>query len=461
MTTPRSRLLNITVWLALALVTPQVDAQPSADSIPSAVLFTNVNVFDGTSATLHEHYFVLIRGNVIAKVSATKPEVAPNTAVTVVDGGGRVLMPGLIDDHWHTMFAAASPATVISGDPNFTAIVAAKEAEATLMRGFTSVRDMAGSSFGLKEAIDRGITVGPRIWPSGAIISQTGGHGDFRTPTDLPASDGDKLPAFIAGGHSAIADGAPEVYKRSREQLMRGASQLKLGAGGGIVSKYDPIDVAQYSLEEISAAVNAADAWNTYVTVHAYTPKAIQTAIQAGVKCIDHGHLMDEKTAKMMADKGIWLSTQPFLASDEPNPLNPDAQEKEKIVTEGTDRVYALAKKYHLKTAFGTDIMFETQKGGADQSKMLVSMTRWYTPHEVLKMATADNAELLALSGPRSPYPKKLGVIEEGAYADILVVDGNPLKNLQLLANPQANLSVIMKDGKFFKNTLELSRLTP
>jgi len=442
--------LSLTVSI-LMLISNSLYAQSTAPA--NSTLFKNVNIFDGKSNTLLKNYYVLVKNNTIEKVSSSEPAINSQDLVTVIDGNGYVLMPGLIDAHWHTMFVASPAANVIYGDPNLITLVAAKEAKATLMRGFTSVRDMAGNSFGLKDAIDQGLNNGPRIWPSGAIISQTGGHGDFRLPTELPSTPGGKLPMFVAAGHSALADGPSEVLKRSREQLMRGASQLKLGAGGGIISKYDPIDVSQYSLDEIKAAVSAADAWNTYVTVHAYTSKAIQTAIKAGVKCIDHGHLMNEETAQLMSEKGIWLSTQPFV-TDPNSPLSPEQLAKERIVTEGTDRLYSLAKKYHLKTAFGTDILFESKKGGADQNKMLVQMTRWYTPAETLKMATADNAQLLALSGPRSPYSGKLGVIEEGALADILVIKGNPLDDMHLLEDPKNNLVVIMKDGKIYKNNL-------
>jgi imidazolonepropionase-like amidohydrolase len=239
---------------------------------------------------------------------------------------------------------------------------------------------------------------------------------------------------------------------RVREQLMLGGSQIKLTAGGGVASPHSPLDVSTFTSEELRAAVEAAQNWGTYVTVHAYTPVAIQRSIAAGVKCIEHGHLMDEATARLMAEKGIWLSTQP-LPEELANAFPPGSQERAKFqqVYAGTDKVYNFAKKYKLKTAFGTDLVF-SQKMAQRQGAMLASLVRWYAPAEVLKMATGDNAQLLALSGLRSPYAGKLGVVEEGALADLLLVDGNPLENIKLIEDPAKNFLVIMKDGKVYKN---------
>src|SRR5262245_32644762 len=238
-----------------------------------------------------------------------------------------------------------------------------------------------------------------------------------------------------------------------REQLMQGASQIKLAVGGGVSSNYHPIDVTEYSLDEIKAAVGAAEDWGTYVMVHGYTPRAVRRAIEAGVKVIDHGQLLDEPTLQLMASKGVWLSIQPFLMDEDAIPTAPgsDNERKYKQVVEGTARAYELAKKHKVKTAFGTDIQFNP-KGTERQPFYLPKLIKWYTSAEVLKMATHDNAELLALSGPRNPYPGKLGVVEEGALADLLLVDGDPIANIKLLEDPTKNLLVIMKDGKIYKN---------
>ena len=225
-------------------------------------------------------------------------------------------------------------------------------------------------------------------------------------------------------------------------------------AGGGVSSPLNPIESTQYTEAEIRAAVEAAENWGTYVTVHAYTPRAIRQAVAAGVKCIEHGHLIDEPTAKLLADKGIWWSLQP-LTYDEGvfARMSPVSQKKALEVFAGTENAYKLAKKYKVKTAWGADILFDA--GAASrQGAYLAKMVRWYTPAEALKMATADNGELMALSGFINPYPGKLGVVEEGALADLLLVDGNPLENIKLVEDPDKNFLVIMKDGRIYKNTV-------
>ncbi|MET4232735.1 amidohydrolase family protein [Bradyrhizobium sp. 482_C4_N1_1] len=414
----------------------------------SGVLFRNVRIFDGKNAALSAASNVLIRNRTIEKISTT--DIAATGQV--IDGGGRVLMPGLIDAHWHAMLVRPTPAAAL-GDVGYNNLLAASEATATLMRGFTTIRDMGGPSFGLKRAIDEGLVAGPRIYPSGAIITITGGHGDFRQLTDLPRTIGGMLSRMELIGGSLVADSPDEVRVRAREQLMQGASQVKLTAGGGVASPFSPLDVSTFTEPELRAAVEAADNWGTYVATHAYTPVAIQRSIAAGVRCIEHGHLMDEASAKLIAEKGVWLSTQPFLDISGAAALGPSEQDKMRQVVAGTDRVYALAKKYKIKTAFGTDVLFS--KALADkQGSMLAALTRWYTPAEALTMATSTNAELLSLSGLRNPYPGKLGVVEEGALADLLLVDGNPLDDIKLVEDPAKNFVVIMKDGRIYKNRL-------
>jgi imidazolonepropionase-like amidohydrolase len=413
-------------------------------------LFTNVRVFDGKSSGLSGPTTVLVRGNRIAAIGGG---AAAAPGATVIDGAGRTLMPGLIDAHVHIMFGSVSQMAAVAGDIGFLNFAAGKAARDMLMRGYTSVRDLGGPALGLKQAIDAGLAVGPRIWPSGAMISQTGGHGDFRMPTELPDEHGRMTYAERVGA-VAIADDPATVTKRAREQLALGATQIKMMAGGGVTSSFDPLDVTQYTPEELRAGVAAAENWGTYVTVHAYTPRAVQQAIAAGVKVIDHGQMLDDATAKMMADKGIWWSMQPFT-DDKPSPFAEGSANRIKQLTmfNGTDSAYRLAKKYKVKTAWGTDVLFSAGNLAA-QSEMLTKMVQWYTPAETLRMATRDNAELLALSGPRNPYPGKLGVVEPDALADLLLVEGDPIANLRLIENAQDNLKVIMKDGKIYKNSL-------
>jgi imidazolonepropionase-like amidohydrolase len=420
---------------------------------PAVTLFENVRVFDGKSGRLSGPSHVLVRGNRIERIS-TAPVSGDSRTGTVIDGGGRTLMPGLIDVHWHATLVRPTPASALTSDVGYTMLVAGAEATDTLLRGFTTVRDLGGPAFGLKRAIDEGIVAGPRIYPSGAVVTVTSGHGDFRQPSELPRVLGGPPSRMESLGAAMVADSPDEVRVRVREQLMLGATQIKLTAGGGVASPHSPLDVATFTAEELRAAVEAAGNWGTYVTVHAYTPETIRRAILAGVKCIEHGHLMDEPTAKLIAERGIWLSIQPF--PDEMAhvfPVGSFERAKAMEVLAGTERAYALAKKYGIRTAFGTDVLF-SQALAQRQGALLASLARWYTPAEVLVMATGNNAELLALSGLRNPYPGKLGVVEEGALADLLLVDGNPVEDIRLLASPAKTLAVIMKDGKVYKNTL-------
>jgi imidazolonepropionase-like amidohydrolase len=285
------------------------------------------------------------------------------------------------------------------------------------MRGFTSVRDLGGPSFALKRAIDEGRVVGPRIYPSGAMITITGGHGDFRAPTELPRIIGGPPPMAGALNASQLADSPDEVRLRTREQQLLGASQVKLTAGSGVASPHSPLDASTFTEEELRAAVPAAGNWGTYVGVHAYTPEAIRRSIDAGVKIIEHGHLMDEASARLIAEKSIWLSFQPFVDDGFAPQLPPSSMARLQQIFGGTERTVALAKKYKLE---------------------LVLMSKWFTPSEVLAMATGTNAELLALSGPRNPYPGKLGVVE-GALA---------------IETPDPSFVLFMKGGIVYKNLL-------
>ena len=458
----RSKFLNLLHWciaVAIIILAPCMVKSALSQTLnpppPATILFQNVRIFDGKSDALSEPSNVLVRSNKIAKISTGPIPVDRRADTKIIEGGGRTLMPGLIDAHWHALLAAAPLQTVLTGDIGYLNLIAGREAGETLMRGFTTVRDLGGPSFGLKQAIDEGVVAGPRIYPAGAMITVTSGHGDFRHSYEVPRTIGAPLSRAEQIGGSMIADSPDEVRVRVREQLLLGASEIKLTAGGGVSSPHSPLDVTTFTEPELRAAVEAAGNWGTYVTVHAYTPNAIQGAIAAGVKCVEHGHLMDEATAKLMADKDIWLSTQPFTDDEDSNPFPPGSPQhaKKLEVAAGTDKVYAFAKQYKLKTAFGTDILFDA-KAATRQGAMLAKMVRWYTPAEALRMATGTNAALLALSGPRNPYPGKLGVVEEGAFADLLLVDGDPLANIKLIEDPAKNFVVIMKDGKIYKNTV-------
>ncbi|MBP6627459.1 MAG: amidohydrolase family protein, partial [Arenimonas sp.] len=369
----------------------------------------------------------------------------------VVDGAGRTLMPGLIDNHVHITMSAWSQGDALADGvtPAMLEVRAAEEAQAMLLRGFTAVRDLGGPVFSLKAGIDSGKYVGPRVWPSGAMVSQTSGHGDARLPSERSrrffgeVSKGENL------GVNFIADGRDEVLTASRENLRFGASQLKVMAGGGAATAYDPLDVSQYTFDELRASVDAAEDWNTYVTVHAYTVRGVRRAIDAGVKCIEHGQLLDEETIKYMADKDVWLSLQ-VLDPPPPN-ADPFVASKKNQVIDGTDTAYRWARKYGVKLAWGTDFLFNPAQN-AGQNANLLKLQQWFSAPEILTMVTHDNAELLALSGERSPYRGQLGVVRAGALADLLLVDGDPLADVTLLGDPAGNFDLIMKDGKIYKD---------
>jgi imidazolonepropionase-like amidohydrolase len=427
--------------------------QPEEKSQPTntLTLLQNVRILDTKSGALSVRSNVLVRGNKVERISTNA--IRPDGQTTIIDAGGRTLMPGLIDAHFHTALAAIPRHIAHYGEIGYLNLLAGREARALLLRGFTTVRDLGGASFALKRAIDEGVIDGPRIYPSGAAISQTGGHGDVRSQSEIPRAVDAPLSQSERIGQTAIADGDDAVLLRVREQFMQGATQIKLMAGGGVASDFDPLDVTQYTEAELKAAVAAAENWGTYVAVHAYTPRAIRAAINSGVKCIEHGHLADEATVKLMAEKGIWWSIQPFVGDEFVSRFEGINRQKAMRVVDGTDKAYRLAKKYNIKTAWGSDVVFSPHLM-KDHGKQLTKLLAWYTPAEILKMATVDNAELVALCGPRNPYPGQLGVVEEGALADLLVVDGDPLANIQLVEDPDKNFVVIMKDGKVYKNSL-------
>jgi imidazolonepropionase-like amidohydrolase len=443
-----------TVALAVFCLVDVTAFAQSQSAAPIAItLFENVRIFDGKSAALSGRMNVLVRGNAIDKISKDPIPIDRANSRTIA-GGGRTLMPGLIDMHWHAMLVRPTVATLLAGDLGYLNLLAGAEAADTLMRGFTTVRDVGGPVFALKRAIDEGIAPGPRIYPSGAMITVTSGHGDFRQPFEVPRVLGAPQSRGEQTGAAMIADSPDEVRVRVREQLLLGATQIKLTAGGGVASPHSPLDVSTFTEAELRAAVEAAENWGTYVTVHAYTSVSIQRAIAAGVKCIEHGHLMDEPTAELIAQKGIWLSTQAFPDEmADAFPLGSLERYKALEVFAGTDRVFTLAKKHRIKTAFGTDILF-SRRLAQRQGELLTKLVRWYTPAETLIMATGTNAQLLELSGKRNPYPGKLGVVEEGALADLLLVDGDPIANIKLIEDPARAFVVIMKDGKVFKNSL-------
>jgi imidazolonepropionase-like amidohydrolase len=416
-----------------------------------SIVFRNVRIFNGTDPALSEPADVSVTGNLITQICPTVVNPAPQPSQQVLDGTGKTLIPGLIDAHVHLMFAALDPQDAFTADESYIHIAAAANAKAMLLRGFTTVRDAGGPTFGLKRAIDEGIVAGPRIYPSGAFLSQSGGHGDFRLRNEVPRGARGYLSSSEYGGAAVIADGEAAVLQGAREQLMLGASQIKIMAGGGVVSTHDPLDVTQYTEREIRAAVDAAENWGTYVLAHAYTPRSVQQAIRAGVRSIEHGHLLDEQAVDLMAETQTWWSLQAFLDDEDKVGAGGASAAKAQAMIRGTDRAYELGIKYGVRIAWGTDTLYNPG-AAARQGAQLTKLTRWYGPADILTMATSTNANLLAESGPRNPYHAPLGVITAGATADLILVDGDPLQNLDLVSTPQTAFTVIMKNGELIKS---------
>lgn len=411
------------------------------------VLIRNAQIFNGCDDGLTKAD-VLVTGQLI---SAIGTDIEKPDGAFEMNAEGYTLIPGLIDAHWHGIFAEATIAQLALTGEGYWNLLAARASNNALARGFTTLRDTAGPMFDIARATDEGLIDGPRVFASGPAISITAGHQDFRITRDVPTPLGE-LHSFERGNMFYLADGVPAVLKRVRENLMQGATHIKLMAGGGVTSAYDPIHTIQFTDDEFQAAVEATEAWGTYVTTHAINNEAVLHSIENGARVVEHGHMSTRETLQLMKDKGIWLSMQPFLQDeDQPAGLNELQAAKYKFVTDGTDFVYKTAKELGLKIAFGTDTLFSADLAER-QGAVLAKMQRWFTPFEVLKMATCDNAEMLKLSQLITPYPLgPLGVIEEGAYADMILVDGNPLEDIDLISDPKENFAMIMKDGVIYK----------
>ena len=424
------------------LVQPAQSAPPKGQE---AVMIPNVSVFDGTSDTLSRDMHVLVADNKIKKISKT-PIKAPRGATVLATKPGQVLMPGLIDAHYHLIASRISQADYMNQHFSYSYAMAIAECEANLMQGITTVRDMAGPMYGIQKAIDEGDLKGPRIYVSGPMIAQIGGHGDFR-------SRGQTAPVPL-GGSFAVATGVDGVMAEAREAMRLGANFVKIAISGGYASPSDPLLGCQFSLDEMKAAVEVATDYGTYVAAHGYSAEAVNRALDAGVMSIEHGHLIDEATMERMAKMGAWLSTQPF--TDRTHPWFSKVQnDKMTTVADGCDLLFETAKKLpELNVAWGTDLFFSKAESDLHVSEQLCNrMQRWYTPVEALKLATGNAGRCCKLAGRCDPYPGKLGVVEEGAYADMLLVQGNPLDKLEIIGD-RDNLKVIMKDGKVYKNTL-------
>jgi imidazolonepropionase-like amidohydrolase len=441
--------------LLLLPLAGSLSAQPA--SAPAATLITNVNVFDGTSDSLLANASVLVENNMIAAVSADPIEAR---GATVIDGGGRTLMPGMIEAHGHVTYASPLSDMLLKQDANEQAIRSARRAQEYLMAGFTTVRDMGGSSFGVAKALDAGVFPGPRIYSSGPPISQTTGHGDFRAATDgHPYFDGRERAGVAERlGYTRIADGVDEVRRAVRDNLFRGAAQIKVYAGGGVASFTDPLFAPQYSAEELAAAVEEATRYGTYVAVHAQTNAGVVASLDAGAISIEHGLILEEETVRRMAKVGAYYSPQAFLAlqdvSNNPMFQDPIQQEKNRQVAKGAPQAMRWAKKHGVKILWGTDLFFGDD-AFRNFTQEFAYREEFFTPIEQMQQVTGNNGEILGLTTWKNPYPHgPLGVIKPGAYADLILVDGDPTRDIRLLMDAEKNIDLIMKDGKIYKNSL-------
>ncbi|WNC67334.1 amidohydrolase family protein [Thalassotalea nanhaiensis] len=435
----------------------------TTNAFASQVLFKNVNIFDGKNEQLKQNHHVLVVDNEITKISKDKIVVAQDAVI--IDGSNKTLMPGMIDVHAHLAITTALSKIHGYVSPEENAIRSTLTAKTFIDDGFTTVRDAGGHTFALKRLIDQGLVPGPRIYPSGAFISQTSGHGDFRTPAEPHASTG-----HVDAGHrlkmGKVVDGKAEIYRAVRENLRQGATQIKIMASGGAGSDFDPLDSLQFQPEEQLAAVNAAKDWGTYVTAHLLTDAAISRALDSGVMGVEHGLMIKERGMKKLVEKGAFLATQ-FNATSPRLTELPGLQQVniDKIVNAQKDmaNLVPLIKKYQPKIPFAVDAFGPPSSHIKQRRYELYWGAELFGNFDTLKRATSVSAEFVALSGKRNPYGK-LGVIEEGALADILLIDGNPLEDISLVGADAGwwdastedikTILVIMKDGKFHKNTL-------
>ncbi|MCP3958938.1 MAG: amidohydrolase family protein [bacterium] len=434
--------------VSLCLITGLLFPAGLTEAEEGSVLFKNVRIFNGVEPTLAEGH-VLVSGNTIAQVS--EAPIEPPAGARVIDGGGRVLSPGFIDLHAHVTLG--TPKDMLRAHPWVRGAITGKVLESYLRNGFTTVRDAGGTHPELARAVDRGLLTGPRVYPSGAVITQTSGHGDFRMPHDPhPTLCNCGADHTLVDGFSVIADGEAQWLAAVRENFKHGATQIKIMGGGGVASDYDPIHTLQPTPEEIRAAVQAASDWGTYVMAHSYTSPAIRRLVENGVKVIEHGLLIDDDTARLCAEKGVVISTQIaiFRMGAELPGLTEENRAKMQQVLAGQDNLIGLIKKYGLKTGFGTDFVFGIYPRVNEE---FAARADYFTPAEILRQATSENAEIVRMAGPLDPYGD-FGEIREGWLADLVLIEGEPLEDITVLARPNESLVLVMKDGKIYKDSL-------
>jgi imidazolonepropionase-like amidohydrolase len=412
-------------------------------TIPHRTFITHCRPFESERGRLGPLSTVVIEGERIVEVTPEPRDAAPGDRV--IDAGGRVATPGLIDAHVHVMAVSHDVWRLAAQPPSLITAQSKPILEGMLDRGFTTVRDAAGADFGLQEALRRGLFAGPRLYIAAQPLTQTGGHADIRP-------QGTKELVCTCAGlgiFGAIADGDAEVRRAVREQIRNGANQIKIMAGGGVASPTDPIDGTQYSLAELAAICEEADAANTYVMAHAYSPRAISRAVRSGVRSIEHGNLLDEDSAQAMKEEGAFLV--PTLATyaalgDEGVKLGWSASMLDKLerVRHQGVRAIALAKAEGVPVAFGTDLLGHMHSRQSEEFALRLGAQ---TPTEILQSATAVAARLLRAEG-------QIGVLAAGAWADVLVVEGDPTQGVGMWSEPSQGIRLLMQAGRVVRSSI-------
>jgi imidazolonepropionase-like amidohydrolase len=420
--------------------------------IRNQILFTNVNVWDGTSDNLKNNMNVLVEGNLIKKIS---PNISASIDVMIVDGGGKTLMPGLIDMHTHIMFKYGVTVTRTDFDHASSGAAAMETMQQYLSMGYTTLRDVGGNSLGISRNVAAGRLQGPRIYSAGGAISTISGHNDLAMLTEDPHED-----VFSKRQDSNVATGSVEVKRKAREIFRGGGTHLKLMVGGGVASDFDPLEATTMDVEEIRAAVEVANDFGSYTCAHVYNDESVNRYLDGGGRNVEHGFLMKESTIKRIKELDAVISLQAYAAYEvfkEPEKIpgfSAENARKGRQVNEGANRMMSWVAKYKVKCFAGADLWTFDQIGNTPAD--MVIRKNWFDDVEILKQNTSYAAEQLAKSGPKNPYKKgPLGVIAEGAYADLLLIDGNPLKDVSILVDYENNIKIVMKDGKIFKNSLK------
>ena len=412
-------------------------------------LIKNVRIFDGMSEILKDGRHVLIEDNRIRQISTAEIDVP--TEAAIVEGKGHVLMPGIINSHYHMM--GALPTGVFYSGPtkDYRVFWYAKGLEMTLRQGITTVRDMGGNDWGVVQAASEGLIPAPRIFASGALISQTGGHFDVR-PKNMTLEKSEHIGGLtiVFDGMAYLADGPDAVRRAARECLRQGATQIKIASGGGVASLVDPIHTIQFTSEEVKAAVEAAANWDTYVATHIYTSEAAIRDIKNGVRSLEHANLVSEKAVALGVEHGVWWSPQTVVYLNPPQGWSEVQQAKLEVVVAGLRQTLGLFQKYNANVLFGTDCFGNMEA----QHLEFQYRSQFFSALEILRQATSNGGKALRMSGKLYPCPGDLGVIQEGAMADILIVKDNPLEDVRILSDYETQLLLIMKDGRIYKNLL-------